>query len=211
MRRVPEPDTLRGEAQRYRGEARSSAGSVESPRRVDRGEMHLAVVSSGHACLGREGLLENDEKRYEDALAVACPYGAPARRVVCRGAGRERPAASSARRSGWVARAPAPSPTASAASVCRVSGHAEYGPLPVDCVRLVCACFGRVTGHSREAPTRSSGRCRPSATSNGLVRSMAPSSIFGSACRYFIVDATHWWPSPGAMTAIGASRRATGR
>ena len=82
---------MRGEAQRYRGEARSSAGSVESPRRVDRGEMHLAVVSSGHACLGREGLLENDEKRYEDALAVACPYGAPARRVVCRGAGRERP------------------------------------------------------------------------------------------------------------------------
>ena len=73
----------------YRIKAQSSAGSVENLRKVDRGRMHFGVVYSGHVYLGREGLLKNDDRKYENVLAVAYLYGAPAQLVVRRGAGIE--------------------------------------------------------------------------------------------------------------------------
>ena len=77
------------ESEDYRIKAQSSAGSVENLRKVNRGRMQFAVVYSGHVYLGREGRLENDENRYENVLAVAYLYGAPAQLVVRRGAGIE--------------------------------------------------------------------------------------------------------------------------
>ena len=73
----------------YSVKAQSSAGSVENLRKVDRGRMQFAAVYSGHVYLGREGRLKNDEKRYENVLAVAYLYGAPAQLVVRRGEGIE--------------------------------------------------------------------------------------------------------------------------
>ena len=77
------------ESEDYRIKAQSSAGSVENLRKIDRGRMHFGVVYSGHVYLGREGLLKNDDKKYENVLAVAYLYGAPAQLVVRRGAGIE--------------------------------------------------------------------------------------------------------------------------
>ena len=77
------------ESEDYRIKAQSSAGSIENLRKVDRGRMHFGVVYSGHVYLGREGLLKNDDKKYENVLAVAYLYGAPAQLVVRRGAGVE--------------------------------------------------------------------------------------------------------------------------
>ena len=77
------------ESEDYRVKAQSSAGSVENLRKVDRGRMQFAAVYSGHVYLGREGRLKNDEKRYENVLAVAYLYGAPAQLVVRRGEGIE--------------------------------------------------------------------------------------------------------------------------
>ena len=77
------------ESEDYRIKAQSSAGSVENLRKVDRGRMQFAAVYSGHVYLGREGRLKNDEKRYENVLAVAYLYGAPAQLVVRRGEGIE--------------------------------------------------------------------------------------------------------------------------
>ena len=77
------------ESEDYRIKAQSSAGSVENLRKVDRGRMQFAVVYSGHVYLGREGLLKHDDKQYENVLAVAYLYGAPAQLVVHRGAGIE--------------------------------------------------------------------------------------------------------------------------
>ena len=79
------------ESEDYRIKAQSSAGSVENLRKVDRGRMQFGVVYSGHVYLGREGLLKNDEKRYENVLAVSYLYGAPAQLVVRQGAGIESP------------------------------------------------------------------------------------------------------------------------
>ena len=77
------------ESEDYRIKAQSSAGSVENLRKVDRGRMHFGVVYSGHVYLGREGLLKNDDRKYENVLAVAYLYGAPAQLVVRQGAGIE--------------------------------------------------------------------------------------------------------------------------
>ena len=71
----------------YRVKAQSSAGSVENLRKVNRGRMQFAVVYSGHVYLGREGRLKNDDRRYENVLAVSYLYGAPAQLVVRKGSG----------------------------------------------------------------------------------------------------------------------------
>lgn len=71
----------------YRVRAQSSAGSVENLRKVDKGKMQFGVVYSGHAYLGREGRLKNDTNKYENVLAVAYLYGAPAQLVVRQGSG----------------------------------------------------------------------------------------------------------------------------
>ncbi len=62
--------------------AQSSGGSVENLRKVNSGKSHMGVVYSGHVYLGRNGLMKNDSKKYEDVLAVAYLYGAPAQLVV---------------------------------------------------------------------------------------------------------------------------------
>ena len=71
----------------YRVKAQSSAGSVENLRKVNKGKMHFGVVYSGHVYLGREGKLKNDTRKYEDVMAVAYLYGAPAQLVVRKGSG----------------------------------------------------------------------------------------------------------------------------
>lgn len=66
------------ESKDYQVRAQSSAGSVENLRKVNAGRMQFGVVYSGHVYLGREGGLKNDGRKYEDVLAVANLYGAPA-------------------------------------------------------------------------------------------------------------------------------------
>ncbi|VFM95697.1 MAG: hypothetical protein BECKG1743D_GA0114223_100624 [Candidatus Kentron sp. G] len=66
----------------FKVKARSSAGSVENLRKVDRGKSDFGVVYSGHVYLGREGRLKNDTRKYQDVLAVSYLYGAPAQLVV---------------------------------------------------------------------------------------------------------------------------------
>ena len=75
------------ESEDYRVKAQSSAGSVENLRKVNQGKMDFGVVYSGHVYLGREGELKNDDKKYEDVLAVAYLYGAPAQLVVHKDSG----------------------------------------------------------------------------------------------------------------------------
>ena len=75
------------ESEDYKVKAQSSAGSVENLRKVNQGKMQFGVVYSGHVYLGREGQLKNDEKKYEDVLAVAYLYGAPAQLVVHKDSG----------------------------------------------------------------------------------------------------------------------------
>lgn len=67
--------------------AQSSAGSVENLRKVNTGKSDFGVVYSGHVFQGRNGMLKNDTNKYEDVLAVAYLYGAPAQLVVRKGSG----------------------------------------------------------------------------------------------------------------------------
>jgi len=62
--------------------AQSSAGSVENLRKVNSGKSQFATVYSGHVYLGRNGRMKNDTRKYENVLAVAYLYGAPAQLVV---------------------------------------------------------------------------------------------------------------------------------
>lgn len=70
------------EIKEFKVKAQSSGGSVENLRKVDRGKSHFGVVYSGHVYLGRNGMMKNDTKKYENVLAVAYLYGAPAQLVV---------------------------------------------------------------------------------------------------------------------------------
>ncbi len=74
-------------AENFKIKAQSSAGSVENLRKVNKGRAHFGVVYSGHVYLGRNGLLKNDTKKYEDVLAVSYLYGAPAQLVTRKGSG----------------------------------------------------------------------------------------------------------------------------
>lgn len=71
----------------FKVKAQSSAGSVENLRKVDRGKADFGVVYSGHVYLGRNGRLKNDDKKYENVMAVAYLYGAPAQLVTRKGSG----------------------------------------------------------------------------------------------------------------------------
>ena len=75
----------------YTIKAQSSAGSIENLRKVDRNRSQLGMVYSGHVYLGRNGMLKNDTNRYENVLAVAFLYGAPAQLVVRKGSGIKNP------------------------------------------------------------------------------------------------------------------------
>ena len=67
--------------------AQTSAGSVENLRKTDAGKQQFSTVYSGHVWLGRNGKMKNDTKKYENVLAVAWLYGAPAQLVVRAGSG----------------------------------------------------------------------------------------------------------------------------
>ena len=67
--------------------AQTSAGSVENLRKTNAGKQQFSTVYSGHVYLGRNGLMKNDAKKYEDVMAVAWLYGAPAQLVVRKGSG----------------------------------------------------------------------------------------------------------------------------
>lgn len=69
-------------AEDFTVKAQSSAGSIENLRKTDAGKQQMSVVYSGHVWLGRNGKLKNDPKKYENVLAVAWLYGAPAQLVV---------------------------------------------------------------------------------------------------------------------------------
>lgn len=71
----------------FKVKAQSSAGSVENLRKVNSGRSQFGVVYSGHVYLGRNGKMKNDPKKYNDVLAVAYLYGAPAQLVVRAGSG----------------------------------------------------------------------------------------------------------------------------
>jgi len=75
------------ESKDYRVKAQSSAGSVENLRKVNSGKAQMGVVYSGHVYLGRNGKMKNDTRKYEDVMAVAWLYGAPAQLVVRKGSG----------------------------------------------------------------------------------------------------------------------------
>jgi TRAP transporter TAXI family solute receptor len=66
----------------YSVKAQTSAGSVENLRKVNAGRQQMGVVYSGHVWLGRNGQMKNDPKKYENVLAVAWLYGAPAQLVI---------------------------------------------------------------------------------------------------------------------------------
>jgi TRAP transporter TAXI family solute receptor len=74
-------------SQKYRVRAQSSAGSVENLRKVNSGKADFGVVYSGHVYLGREGKMKNDNSKYENVMAVAYLYGAPAQLVVKKNSG----------------------------------------------------------------------------------------------------------------------------
>jgi len=67
--------------------AQSSAGSVENLRKVNSGKSDFATVYSGHVYLGAHGMMKNDTKKYENVMAVAYLYGAPAQLVVRKDSG----------------------------------------------------------------------------------------------------------------------------
>ena len=71
----------------FKVQAQSSAGSVENLRKTEAGRQQMSVVYSGHVYLGRNGMMKNDTKKYENVLAVSWLYGAPAQLVVHKDSG----------------------------------------------------------------------------------------------------------------------------
>lgn len=67
--------------------AQSSAGSVENLRKVNSGKSDFGVVYSGHVYLGRNSRMKNDTRKYDQVMAVAYLYGAPAQLVVRKDSG----------------------------------------------------------------------------------------------------------------------------
>jgi len=62
--------------------ASSSGGSIENIRTVNTGRSSFAIAYSGHVYAGRNGTLKNDDRKYENVLALAYFYGAPAQLIV---------------------------------------------------------------------------------------------------------------------------------
>lgn len=72
--------------------ARGTGGSVENLRLVDSGQADFGVVYSGNVWQARHGRLEADDRKYENVMAVAGLYGAPAHLVVRQSSGIDRAA-----------------------------------------------------------------------------------------------------------------------
>ncbi len=71
----------------YNIKVQSSGGSTENLRKINSGKAHFGTVYSGHVFAGRNGLMINDPRKYENVLAVAYLYEAPAQLVVRKGSG----------------------------------------------------------------------------------------------------------------------------
>jgi len=71
----------------YKVQAQSSAGDVENIRKVNDGKQQMGISYSGSVWNARNGKLTNDTTKYENVLAVAWLYGAPAQLVVRAGSG----------------------------------------------------------------------------------------------------------------------------
>jgi TRAP transporter TAXI family solute receptor len=67
--------------------AQTSAGDLENLRKTNAGRVQMSTVYSGTLYRGRNGMLTNDPKKYENVLAVSWLYGAPAQLVVRKGSG----------------------------------------------------------------------------------------------------------------------------
>ena len=106
----------------YTIKAQSSAGSIENLRKVDRNRSQLGVVYSGHVYLGRNGMLKNDTNRYENVLAVAFLYGAPAQLVVRKGSGIKNPEDLVGKKLRWEMPVREPSPTVNCFLITLASG-----------------------------------------------------------------------------------------
>jgi hypothetical protein len=65
----------------------ASAGSVENLRRVNSGDADFGIVYSGDLYLALNGQLQQDTKKYSNALVMSYLYGAPAHLVVLDGSG----------------------------------------------------------------------------------------------------------------------------
>jgi TRAP transporter TAXI family solute receptor len=74
--------TLSREIKEIKVLASSSAGSIENIRLIDSGKAQFAIAYSGHVYAGRNGMLKDDKKKYENVLALAYLYGAPAQLLV---------------------------------------------------------------------------------------------------------------------------------
>ncbi|MFZ5774589.1 MAG: TAXI family TRAP transporter solute-binding subunit [Thermodesulfobacteriota bacterium] len=68
-------------------QATPSAGSLENLRNIEAGKADFGVVYAGHLYMARNGLLNDDPGRYEQVMAVASLYGAPAQLIVRQGNG----------------------------------------------------------------------------------------------------------------------------
>lgn len=75
------------EVKSFRVQAQSSGGSTENLRKTNAGRQQMSVLYSGHVYQGRNGMLSNDTRKYENVLAVAWLYGAPAQLVVRKDSG----------------------------------------------------------------------------------------------------------------------------
>ncbi|MFO7715882.1 TAXI family TRAP transporter solute-binding subunit [Desulfosarcina sp.] len=73
--------------QEFRILAGASGGSTENLRKVDSGAYAFGVTYSGDIYLARNGLMTNDPKKYENVMAMAYFYGAPAQLVIKKGGG----------------------------------------------------------------------------------------------------------------------------
>jgi hypothetical protein len=111
----------------YNVQAQSSAGSTENLRKVNAGKSHFGVVYSGEVYQARNGKLTGDPNKYEDVMAVAYLYGAPAQLVVRAGSGVIVQRIWKERKSAWATRGPGHSPTASFSLNISESGKKSNG------------------------------------------------------------------------------------
>ncbi|MFZ7124914.1 MAG: TAXI family TRAP transporter solute-binding subunit [Desulfobacterales bacterium] len=71
----------------YNIKVQSSGGSTENIRRVDSGKAHFGTAYAGEVFSARNGLMVNDPKKYENVMALAYLYEAPAQLVVRKNSG----------------------------------------------------------------------------------------------------------------------------
>lgn len=62
--------------------AQTSSGSIGNLRKTNAGRQQMSIVYSSALWLGRKGHLKNDPKKYDNVMAVAWLYSAPAQLVV---------------------------------------------------------------------------------------------------------------------------------